>query len=96
MSEFLSFAWELLAKVVYNIVAVFASILNLFIFGWVDYFNIFLTYFNTFDLVGKIGAVLLFVLLIAIPVLIAIIVVRRWKLHRALKSDTSDNKTLFR
>ena len=81
MSEFLSFAWELLAKVVYNIVAVFASILNLFIFGWVDYFNIFLTYFNTFDLVGKIGAVLLFALLIAIP---------------ALKSDTSDNKTLYR
>lgn len=96
MSEFLSFAWELLAKVVYNIVAVFASMLNLFIFGWVDYFNIFLTYFNTFDLVGKIGAVLLFALLIAIPVLIAIIVVRRWKLHRALKSDTSDNKTLYR
>lgn len=96
MSEFLSFAWELLAKVVYNIVAVFASILNLFIFGGVDYFNIFLTYFNTFDLVGKIGAVLLFVLLIAISVLIAIIVVRRWKLHRALKSDTSDNKTLYR
>lgn len=96
MSEFLSFAWELLAKVVYNIVAVFASILNLFIFGWVDYFNIFLTYFNTFDLVDKIGAVLLFALLIAIPVLIAIIVVRRWKLHRALKSDTSDNKTLYR
>ncbi|CDD68262.1 putative uncharacterized protein [Eggerthella sp. CAG:368] len=96
MSEFLSFAWELLAKVVYNIVAVFASILNLFIFGWVDYFNIFLTYFNTFDLVGKIGAVLLFALLIAIPVLIAIVVVRRWKLHRALKSDTSDNKTLYR
>lgn len=96
MSEFLSFAWELLAKVVYNIVAVFASILNLFIFGWVDYFNIFLTYFNTFDLVGKIGAVLLFALLVAIPVLIAIIVVRRWKLHRALKSDTSDNKTLYR
>lgn len=96
MSEFLSFAWELLAKVVYNIVAVFASMLNLFIFGWADYFNIFLTYFNTFDLVGKIGAVLLFALLIAIPVLIAIIVVRRWKLHRALKSDTSDNKTLYR
>ncbi len=96
MSEFLSFAWELLAKVVYNIVAVFASILNLFIFGWVDYFNIFLTYFNAFDLVGKIGAVILFALLIAIPVLIAIIVVHRWKLHRALKSDASDNKTLYR
>ena len=96
MSEFLSFAWELLAKVVYNIVAVFASILNLFIFGWVDYFNIFITYFNTFDIVGKIGAVILFALLIAIPVLIAIILVRRWKVHHDLKTDKSDNKALYR
>lgn len=73
----MSFAWELLAKVVYNIVAVFASILNLLIFGWADYFSIFITYFNTFDIVGKIGAVLLFAMLIAIPVLIAVIIVRR-------------------
>ena len=61
----MSFAWELLAKVVYNIVAVFASILNLLVFGWVDCFSIFITYFNTFDIVGKIGAVLLFAMLIA-------------------------------
>lgn len=96
MSEFLSFAWELLAKVVYNVVAVFASILNLLIFGWIDYFNIFITYFNTFDIMGKIGAVILFALLIAIPVLIAVILVRRWKLHHELKADKSDNKVLYR
>ena len=63
MSEFLSFAWELLSKVVYNIVAVFAALLNLLVFGWVDYFNIFLSYFNAFHPVGKIGAVILFALL---------------------------------
>ena len=67
MSEFLSFAWELLSKVVYNIVAVFAALLNLLVFGWVDYFNIFLSYFNAFNVVGKIGAVILFALLAAIP-----------------------------
>ena len=82
MSEFLSFAWELLSKVVYNIVAVFAALLNLLVFGWVDYFNIFLSYFNTFNPVGKIGAVILFALLVAIPVLIVIILVRRWKVSR--------------
>lgn len=96
MSEFLSFAWELLAKVAYNTAAVFASILNLLIFGWIDYFNIFITYFTTFDIVGKIGAVILFALLVAIPVLIAVILVRRWKLHHELKADKSDNKVLYR
>ena len=96
MSEFLSFAWELLAKVAYNIAAVFASILNLLIFGWIDYFNIFITYFTTFDIVGKIGAVILFALLVAIPVLIAVILVRRWKLHHELKAGKSDNKVLYR
>ncbi len=35
VSEFLGFAWELLAKVVYNVVAVVSSILNLLVFGWV-------------------------------------------------------------
>ena len=96
MSEFLSFAWELLSKVVYNIVAVFAALLNLLVFGWVDYFNIFLSYFNAFNVVGKIGAVILFALLAAIPVLIVIILVRRWKVHRELLHDKSDNKTLYR
>lgn len=78
MSEFLGFAWELLAKVVYNVVAVVSSILNLLVFGWVEYFNIFMTYFTTFDLVGKIGAVILFAMLIAVPVLIVAILVHRY------------------
>ncbi len=96
MSEFLSFAWELLSKVVYNIAAVFASIANLLVFGWVDYFNIFLTYFTTFDVVGKIGAVLLFALLIAVPVLIVVIIVRWARTNHALKRDKASNKTLYR
>ncbi len=96
MGEFLSFAWELLAKVVYNIAEVFNSLLNLFIFGWVDYFSIFWTYFTRFDLVGKIGAVILFGLLIAAAVLIAVIVIQRIRLKHDLKHDNSDNEALYR
>jgi len=96
VSEFLGFAWELLAKVVYNVVAVVSSILNLLIFGWLDYFNIFWTYFTTFDIVGKIGAVLLFAMLIAVPVLIIAIVVHRWRINRSLKRDDTSNKALYR
>ena len=96
MSEFLSFAWELLAKVAYNIAELGAALLNLLVLGWADYFNIFLTYFNTFGLVGKIGAVVLFVLLAAIPVLIAVLVVRHLMVNGALKRDNASNKTLYR
>lgn len=96
MSEFLGFAWELLAKVVYNVVAVVSSILNLLVFGWLDYFNIFMTYFTTFDIVGKIGSVLLFAMLIAVPVLIIAIVVHRYRINRSLKKDDTSNKALYR
>ncbi len=96
MSEFLGFAWELLSKVAYNVVEVISSILNLLVFGWVDYFNIFWTYFTRFDLVGKIGSVVLFALLIAAAVLIALIILKRIKLNWSLKHDGSDNQTLYR
>ena len=96
MSEFLGFAWELLSKVIYNVAEVVSSILNLLIFGWVDYFNIFWTYFTRFDLVGKIGSVILFALLIAAAVLIALILLKRIKLNWSLKHDGSDNQTLYR
>ena len=43
MSEFLKFAFEILSQVVYNLVAWLAAFLKLFITGWVDYFNIFIT-----------------------------------------------------
>lgn len=96
MSEFLGFAWELLAKVVYNVVAVVSSIFNLLVFGWVEYFNIFMTYFTTFDLVGKIGAVILFAMLIAVPVLIVAILVHRYRINRRLHRDDTSNKALYR
>ena len=96
MSEFLGFAWELLSKVIYNVAEVVSSILNLLIFGWVDYFNIFWTYFTRFNLVGKIGSVILFALLIAAAVLIALILLKRIKLNWSLKHDGSDNQTLYR
>ena len=96
MSEFLGFAWELLSKVIYNVAEVVSSILNLLIFGWVDYFNIFWTYFTRFNLVGKIGSIILFALLIAAAVLIALILLKRIKLNWSLKHDGSDNQTLYR
>ena len=96
MSEFLSFAWEMLAKVAYNIAEVFNSILNLLVFGWIQYWGIFITYFNTFDIVGKIGAVILFLLLIAVPVLIVVILVRRAVVNHDIKRDDSSNKALYR
>ena len=85
-----------MAKVVYNIAAVFSSILNLLVFGWLDYFSIFKTYFDTFDIVGKIGAVILFALLIAVPVLIVLICVHRWRVNHQLKHDDTSNKALYR
>ena len=96
MSEFLSFAWEMLAKVAYNIADVINSILNLLVFGWLQYWGIFITYFNTFDIVGKIGAVILFLLLIAVPVLIVVILVRRAVVNHDIKRDDSSNKALYR
>lgn len=92
----MGFAWELLAKVVYNIAAVFSSILNLLVFGWLDYFSIFKTYFDTFDVVGKIGAVILFAMLIAVPVLIVVICVHRFRVNHRLKHDDTSNKALYR
>ena len=80
----------------YNIAAVFSSILNLLVFGWLDYFSIFKTYFDTFDIVGKIGAVILFSLLIAAPVLIVLICVHRWRVNHQLKHDDTSNKALYR
>lgn len=73
-----------------------SSILNLLVFGWVEYFNIFMTYFTTFDLVGKIGAVILFAMLIAVPVLIVAILIHHYRINRRLHRDDTSNKALYR
>ena len=92
MSEFFKFAYEILSQIVYYLAAFAVAALQLFVTGWVDYFKIFLTYFPTLNIPGKI----LSVLLIAIPVLIILLIVRRAILHHQLKTDKSDNEALYR
>ena len=96
MSDFLKFAFELLAQVLYNIVQFFASIIKLLFTGWVEYFTIFGTYFGTLSLLGQILSVLLMLILIAIPVLLVIVIVRRVMLHIRLKADKEDNVALYK
>lgn len=96
MSEFLKFAFELLSKVVYNLVTWLAAFLKLFITGWVDYFLIFRTYFPTLSIPAKILSVLLMIILIAIPVLIILLLIRRMIMNHQLKADGTDNATLYR
>lgn len=96
MSDFLKFAFEVLSQVAYNIAAVIAAVIKLLITGWRDYFTIFLTYFGTLSLVGQILSILLMLILVAIPVLAVILLVRRWMLHRRLRSEKGDNAELYR
>lgn len=96
MSEFLKFAYEVLSKVVYNIVTWLAGFLTLFITGWVQYFNIFFTYFPTLSITGKILSVILMLILIAIPILLLVIIVRHAILRHQLKTDKSDNAALYK
>lgn len=96
MSSFLKFAYELLSQVVYNIVSWLVAFLNLFITGWVQYFLIFKTYFFSFGIPQKILAVLLMILLFAIPVTILILLVRKAIMHHQLKADKTDNAALYK
>ena len=96
MSEFLKFAYEVLSQVVYNIVTWLAGFLTLFITGWVQYFNIFFTYFPTLSITGKIFSVILMLILIAIPILLLVIIVRHAILRHQLKTDKSDNAALYK
>ena len=100
MSDFLKLAYELIAKVIYNIAAWFMAIiqgfLRVFITGWVEYSMIFKSYFVHFSLPVKILAILLAIILIAIPVLVIVLLVRRLILHIKLKATQEDNETLYR
>ena len=96
MSECLKFAYEILSQVVYNIVSWFVAFVKLFITGWVDYFNIFLTYFPTINILGKVLSVILMLILLAIPIVIVLILVRRAIMHYQLKADKTDNAALYK
>ena len=96
MSEFLKLAYELIAKIIYNIVQCFAALFHLLFSGWGEYATIFGTYFWTLSPVAKILAIILAVILIAIPVLLIVLLVRHLYLNIKLKADHEDNSTLYR
>ena len=96
MSDFLKFAYELIAQVIYNLTALFVAIAKVFVTGWVEYFTIFGAYFGSLSIAAKILAVLLMTVLMAIPILLIVILVRRWILHIRLKADKEDNTTLYK
>ena len=85
-----------MSQVVYNIVTWLAGFLTLFITGWVQYFNIFFTYFPTLSITGKILSIILMLILIAIPILLLVIIVRHAILRHQLKTDKSDNAALYK
>ena len=96
MSEFLKFAWEVLSKIVYNLAALAVSLWELLVAGWKDYFSIFLSYFPTLGLTGKILSILLMVILVAIAALAVFLVVRTIVIRIRLKHDKVDNTELYR
>ena len=96
MSEFLKLAYELIAKIIYNIAQVFVAIIKLFFTGWPEYIIIFNTYFYEMNVVGKIFALLLALILVAIPVVIIYLLVKRTVLYIKLRADREDNATLYR
>lgn len=96
MSEFFKFAWEVLSKIVYNLAALAVSLWELLVAGWKDYFGIFLSYFPTLGLTGKIFSILLMVILVAIAALAVFLVVRTIVIRIRLKHDKVDNAELYR
>ena len=96
MSECLKLAYELIAKIIYNIVQCFVAIFRLFFTGWPEYIMIFNTYFYTLSVPAKILALLLVLILIAIPILIIVLAVKRIMLNIRLRADNEDNSTLYR
>ena len=96
MSDFLKFAFEVISQVVYNLAGVVAAVVKLLVTGWRDYFTIFFTYFGTLSVLGKILSVALMLILVAIPILAAVLLARYWLLRRRLKGDKEDNAELYR
>lgn len=100
MSEFLKLAYDLIAKVVYNLVEWIVNIvkgfLTVFITGWGDYGTIFDMYFPHFSLPVKFLAILLVLILIGIPALLAVIIIKKIILNAQLKAVNEDNTILYK
>lgn len=100
MSEFLKLAYDLIAKVVYNIVTwvvnFFTGFVKVFITGWADYSTIFKLYFPHFSLPVKILAILLAVILAAVPVVCLVLLIRHIVLRIRLRAVDEDNTVLYK
>lgn len=100
MSDFLKFAYELIAQIIYNltawIVGIIQGFIRLFITGWGEYYAIFTSYFGEFGFLSKILSIILVILLISIPIVVVAIIARHIVLHIQLKADRDDNKTLYK
>lgn len=100
MSDFFKLAYDLVAKIVYNLVEWVVNIVmgfvKLCITGWGDYMAIFKSYFGFFNFPLKLLAIILLVILIAIPVVIIIIIIRKIVLNIQLRAVRGDSKTLYK
>ncbi|MDO4845893.1 MAG: hypothetical protein Q3977_04685 [Oscillospiraceae bacterium] len=100
MNDFLKFAYELIAQVIYNltdwIVAIVDGFIRLFITGWGEYSTIVGAYLPHFNVLGKILSVLLIIILIGIPAGLIYLLVRRIILNIRLKTTKNDSSVLYR
>ncbi|MDD4851371.1 MAG: hypothetical protein PHO10_11845, partial [Gemmiger sp.] len=100
MSEFFKLAYELISQIIYYLVEWVTNIVmgfvKLFITGWAAYIAIFSSYFEHFSLPLRIFAVLLALLLVAIPVTLLVILVKRTINHIRLKMDHQDDTVLLK
>jgi len=100
MSEFLKLSYELISAVIYNLVACitgfFGGLVKLFITGWPEYATIFGAYFSGLPFFAKILAILLVIILIAIPVGLIFLLVRWIVIRIRLRASSDDNVMLYR
>lgn len=100
MSEFLNLAFELISQIIYYlsewVVGFFTGFLRIFVTGVPVYITIFASYFPSLNLFSKVLAVLLALILIAIPVLLLVIIIRKLILYIRLKDTKEDNVELYK
>ena len=100
MSDFFKLAYELISQIIYFlvewIVSIFGGFVRLFITGWAAYTSIFTTYFQNFSWPVRILAILLAILLTAIPITLCVLIIRRIVNHIRLKVDHEDNTVLLK
>ena len=100
MSDFLKFSFELLSSIFYNftywLTGILDGFIKLFITGWKDYIEVFSSYFRHFGIGAKIAAILLALILIAIPIGLIVLLVHRIILHIRLRATKNDSTVLYK